>query len=191
MHNVTNIVRMVAYVSVSLLAVHIVNMVLDGNLNRFGIYPRDVHTLYSIVLAPWLHGSWAHLLNNLVGISIFSGLCMLLRGVRFYWQSSMFIILMTGALVWLFGRPAVHIGASGWIFGLWSLSIALAWFQRSFLNVCVAIFVALFYGSMIFGVLPSNGMISFESHLFGAISGVVCAYVMTRKSARKRVRIRR
>ena len=91
------------------------------------------------------------------------------------------IIGVGGALVWLFARPGDHIGASGWIFGLWSLVIALAWFDRSPRNITIALAVLFFYGGMVFGVLPTQGYISFESHLFGAIAGVFAAFTLSKK----------
>lgn len=178
--------KLIAYLCLTMIGIHIVNVVLGNQLSYFGIRPGQVSTLPYILTAPWLHGSWAHLLSNLVGLGVFSALS-LIRGTNFFIKASAIIICLTGALVWLFARSgATHIGASGWIFGLWSLSIAVAWFQRSFLNIVIAVFVAVFYGGMIWGVLPSNPHISFESHLFGALAGVFAAYVLTStKGARK------
>jgi membrane associated rhomboid family serine protease len=34
---------------------------------------------------------------------------------------------------------------------------------------------------MVFGVLPTQSYISFESHLFGAIAGVIAASVLSKK----------
>jgi len=165
--------------------VHVVNLVSGGLLMGLGIIPGQVNTLPYIFTAPFIHGSWPHLTNNLFGLVIFSALC-LLRGIPFYLASSFFIIVVTGILVWFFGREAIHIGASGWIFGLWSLSIAMAWFERKFVNIIIAIFVVFFYGGMIFGVLPGDPRISFESHLFGALSGVLCAALLARKKPTKK-----
>ncbi len=181
--------QILTWLVLMMLAIHIVNSILQGRLGEFGVLPGEMRSLPYIITAPFIHGSWAHLLSNLVGLVIFSGLC-LLRGIPFYLKSSLLIILLTGILVWLFGRQAVHIGASGWIFGLWSLSIAMAWFQRRFGNILIALFVIVFYGGMIFGVLPSDPNVSFESHLFGALSGVICAYMMTKKPFRRRAAVK-
>jgi len=87
--------------------------------------------------------------------------------------------------VWLFGRPAIHIGASGWVFGLWSLSIAIAWFERKPVNILLALIIVLLYGGMIYGVLPGDQGVSWEAHLFGAISGIMAAWYLTSANPRK------
>jgi len=155
--------------------IHIINVTLGGRLNQFGVIPRDIGSLFHVFTAPFIHGSYGHLINNMIGLSIFSAFC-LLRPIRFYVLSSLSIIVISGGLVWLFGRSASHIGASGWIFGLWSLSIGLAIFDRSVKNVVVAFLVVFLYGGMIYGVLPTSQHISFEGHLFGAFAGFVCAF---------------
>ncbi len=177
-----NPIKLLLVMCLIMLGVHVANVVLHGFLSRFAIIPGNVYTLHHIFLAPWLHGDWQHLSNNLVGFVIFSAL-VLMRGVPFYIKSSFIIITLTGLLVWTFGRHAHHLGASGWIFGLWSLTVALAWFQRNFLNIVIAIFVIVFYGGMIWGVLPQDKSISFESHLFGAVAGVISAYLLTRRNS--------
>lgn len=167
--------------------VQIANELTQGALRVFGIYPRDPSALIFIFTAPFVHGSWLHLINNSIGFLIFSSFC-LVRGKRFYWQSSLLIIVVGGFLVWLFGRSAIHIGASGWIFGLWSLTIAVAWFEKSVVNILVAVIVISLYGGMIVGVLPSQPGVSFESHAFGALSGVLAAATYGRRYRRWRWR---
>jgi len=176
-------IKLLSWLCLALVIIHVVNTSLQGALASFGIFPGKATTLPYIFTAPFIHGSWGHLINNLFGLSIFSALC-LLRSTRFYLRCSVFIIILTGVLVWLFGRQAVHIGASGWIFGLWSLIISMAWFERRFVNIVIALFVVFFYGGMVWGVLPSNAEISFESHLFGAIAGIACAYLYSRNKKR-------
>lgn len=165
--------------------VHVVNLLTSGWVMHLGIYPRDPYSLGFIVTTPFIHVSWQHLFNNTLGFVVFGGLC-LMRGPRFFVLASLWIVLLGGLLVWIFARPAIHIGASGWVFGLWSLCIALAWFERSLWNIIIASVVLIFYGGMIYGVLPGHPTISFEGHLFGAVSGVVAASVLGRRYRRKR-----
>jgi len=177
--NLTERLKVIAILCVLLVAVHFANLLSGGYLNRYGIDPREIETIYTIFLAPWLHGDFTHLGNNMLAIVVFSFLC-LLNGRRYFLIASFMIIAITGILVWLFARDALHIGASGWIFGLWSLTIALGWIEHSFRNIVIALGVVFFYGGMVVGVLPTAGFVSFESHLFGAIAGVITAIFLER-----------
>jgi membrane associated rhomboid family serine protease len=167
-------------VSASMIAVHVVNMFTGGYLNSFGIEPREIGSAYTIATAPWLHADLGHLGSNLAAFVVLGSL-VLLQGLRYFVKASAVIIILGGALVWLLGRDSTHIGSSGWIFGLWSLVIALAWFDRSPRNIAIALAVVFFYGGMVFGVLPTASYISFESHLFGAIAGIFAAFTLSKK----------
>jgi membrane associated rhomboid family serine protease len=173
-----------------MIAVHLVDLVLGGSLKNLGIHPREIGTAYTIATAPWLHEDFAHLGHNLTAFVVLGSLCVL-NGVRYFIKASVLIILISGALVWLFGRDATHIGASGWIFGLWSLVITLAWYDRSPRNIAISLLVLFFYGGMAFGVLPLQAHISFESHLFGAVAGVVTAWMLSKQRGRMAPSVRR
>lgn len=174
--------KAIAGVGAIMIAVHVINLFTGGYLNSFGIAPREIGSAYTIATAPWLHADFRHLGSNLAAFVVLGSL-VLLQGLRYFVKASVLIIVLGGALVWLFARDATHIGASGWIFGLWSLVIALAWFDRSPRNIAIALAVVFFYGGMVFGVLPTAGYISFESHLFGAIAGVFAAFTLSKKPA--------
>ena len=181
--------KLIVGVVLVIVLVHILNTLLSGQLNQFGIYPRDFESLHHIVFAPFIHTSTGHLLNNLVALSIFGAIC-LIRSARFFVTSSVFIIVTSGLLIWLLARDGFHVGASGWIFGLWSVNLAMAWFDRRFTNIVVAFALLFFYGGMIYGILPIDSSVSFEAHLFGAVAGVIYAlcYVSLQVRARKRLR---
>ncbi len=172
-------IRIMAGLLLFMMAVHAANMMMDGGLNQLGIYPRVMSSWFHIFTAPFIHGDISHLLNNLAGLSILGSFC-LVRSPRFFLSASLFIITVSGLLIWIFARSGSHIGASGWIFGLWSLSLAMAWFDRRFINILVALLVLIFYGGMIYGVLPIDSRVSFEAHLFGALAGVIYAFIFTR-----------
>lgn len=172
--------KAIAGLSAAMIAVHVVNIFTGGALSNYGIEPRQIGGAYTIATAPLIHADVGHLGSNLAAFVVLGSL-VLLQGLRYFVKASAVIILLGGALVWLLGRPGDHIGASGWIFGLWSLVIALAWFDRSPRNIAIALAVVFFYGGMVFGVLPTQGYVSFESHLFGAIAGVVAAFTLSKK----------
>lgn len=174
--------KAIAGLSAAMIAVHVVNILTGGYLSNFGIEPRQIGGAYTIATAPLIHADVGHLGSNLAAFVVLGSL-VLLQGLRYFVKASALIILLGGALVWIFGRSGDHIGASGWVFGLWSQVIALAWFDRSPRNIAIALAVVFFYGGMVFGVLPTQGYISFESHLFGALAGVVAASVLSKKPA--------
>lgn len=165
--------RLLAVLAGSLVLVQLANSLTDGALNVWGLVPRQVQALPGILIAPWLHGGWAHLLSNLSGLMILGSL-VLLRSRRDFVLASIFIIVGSGGLVWCFGRTGVHIGASGWLFGFWGLLLARAWIDRSLLDLLLAGLVFIFYGGWLFGLLPRDG-VSFEYHLAGASCGVLYA----------------
>ena len=172
--------KTIAAVSAAMIAVHVINLFTGGYLTNFGIEPREIESAYAIATAPWLHADIAHLFSNLAAFIVLGSL-VLLNGLRYFVKASALIIGIGGALVWLLARDGEHIGASGWIFGLWSLVIALAWFDRSPRNIAIALAVVFFYGGMVFGVLPTQSYISFESHLFGAAAGVFAAFTLSKR----------
>jgi len=78
-------------------------------------------------------------------------------------------------LVWIFGRESFHVGASGINFGLLTFVFvigALRWDKSAIALSCLVFFM---YGSMIWGIFPTEPDVSFESHFFGAAIGVLCA----------------
>lgn len=147
-------------------------------LNLFGIYPRTLIGLRGIVFAPFLHGGIYHLVANTVPFVTLGWLIMLRRTSDFL-IVSLISALVGGLGTWLFGRPSIHIGASGVIFGFLGYLLTRGWFERKPLSIALSLFVAIVYGSMIGGVLPVNGWVSWEGHLFGFLGGVAAAWLMS------------
>jgi membrane associated rhomboid family serine protease len=80
-------------------------------------------------------------------------------------------------LVWLFARPVYHVGASGIIYGLLGFLFFSGIFRRDNRSIAIALLITFLYGGLIWGVLPGARGISWESHLFGGISGIVIAFI--------------
>ena len=127
-----------------------------------------------ILLSPLLHGSFSHLLSNTLTL-IPLGVVVAARGAKTLAGVSLFVVVFGGLLVWLVGRPAVHVGASGLAFGLFGYLVARGWYERSFVSILVALIVVALYGGMILGALPQDGFVSWEGHLFGLVAGVLAA----------------
>ncbi|MBG5883912.1 rhomboid family intramembrane serine protease [Providencia alcalifaciens] len=163
-----------------LITIQIANSLSGYALVGFGIQPRTLHGLVGIIFAPLIHGDWAHLLSNLPPLLVLSAL-LLHDSIRKYAYASAFIIVVGGLIVWLVGRNALHIGASGWIFGLWGLLIAQGFFRRKLLDIVIALLVLFYFGAMASGLLPVHQQISTESHIAGAIAGIAYAWLANKK----------
>lgn len=161
--------------------IHLLNYSTGYSLTRYGLIPRQFNHLYGIVTSPFLHADFTHIISNSIPLFILSLIC-LNKGKIYFLTNSIFIIIVGGAGVWLFARSANHIGASGWVFGLWGLCVASAWFQRNLKSVIVATTVIGLYGGMIWGILPTQPRVSFEGHAFGMLAGIFAAWIGRRKT---------
>jgi membrane associated rhomboid family serine protease len=160
--------------------VFVLGHVMPFDLESFGITPRTLRGLIGIATAPFLHASLEHLVNNTIPLIV---LLVLLAGSRAEsWAIVSYIVLFGGALLWMFGRPATHIGASSLIYGLVTYLIIAGIRERRFVPMVIAIVVGFLYGgTLAAGILPRWGSaISWEGHLFGAIAGGTVAYLVTR-----------
>ncbi|HGN1707750.1 TPA: rhomboid family intramembrane serine protease [Providencia rettgeri] len=169
-------VKLLASVVAIFIIAQLINSLTAGGLIQFGLVPRTETGLLGIFFAPFIHGSWQHLISNLPPFIILSAL-LLHRTIKTYLLASLFIIIVGGLAVWLFGRNAIHIGASGWVFGLWGLLIAQGFFRRNWLDITIALLVLFYFGTMASGLLPINPYISTESHIAGAIAGIIYAWL--------------
>ncbi len=160
--------------------VFILNEVVFGRrLNAFGIAPHHLVGLRGILFAPFLHGGFYHIVANTVPFVILGWMVMLRNTKDFYFVSFM-SALVGGLGTWLIGRPdSVHIGASGVIFGYFGYLLFRGYFEKSFVAIAISIAIAIGYGGMIWGVLPTRSYISWEGHLFGFIGGIMAAKLLS------------
>ncbi len=150
-----------------------------SQLSQYGVIPRTWQGLLGIPLMPFLHADWGHLTANSVPLAM---LLFLLAGSKANsWEVVIALILLGGGLLWLFGRTANHIGASGLVFGLIGFLIVSGLLERRLIPLIVSLAVCFFYGGTLFsGIIPRIGAhVSWEGHLLGAIAGAGIAYWMT------------
>ncbi len=163
---------------VAIWVVEVLNLVSGYQLNQwFGLVPRRIGGLDGIVLMPLLHGSVAHAAAN-TGPLLVLGAVLKLSATRPMLPVNAVIVGLGGALVWVFGGFAVHVGASGLIFGWFAFLVARGVVDRHPVQLAISAGVAVVYGAMIWGVLPGQEGISWEAHLFGAVAGVVAAFLV-------------
>ncbi|MHA7128589.1 rhomboid family intramembrane serine protease [Algoriphagus namhaensis] len=146
-----------------------------------GILPRKIYGLFGIILTPFIHGNWMHLLSNLSPFLILSVVL-----YYFYDRIAGWVLvygmLWTNILVWLAGRPYLHIGSSGLVYMLAFFLMGFGLFRWKRADLLVSVTIICFYGSLIFGVIPSVGRVSWESHLLGAMVGLGLAFYLSRKN---------
>ncbi|AFU67281.1 membrane protein, rhomboid superfamily [Psychroflexus torquis ATCC 700755] len=147
-------------------------------ITEFGIVPRTTSGLIGVFTAPFLHGGIGHLLSNTIPL-----ITLLIVLNTIYPTKTLavflFVTLAGGLLVWIFGRNANHIGASGLIYGLVAFLIVYGILEKKYIPIGISIGVAVVYGGLIWGIFPFvKSYISWEGHLFGAISGVIIAFLL-------------
>ena len=151
------------------------NVILGGALLGYGIVPRHLSSLPGIIWAPFLHESLAHIAANTVPLAVL-GAIVCARGRSEFMLVTIFGILLTGGLTWVFARTACHVGASGLIFCYFGYLASLAWFNRTVGTLLLSLVCLVAYGGIIRGVLPGVPGISWESHFAGLVSGVTLAW---------------
>jgi membrane associated rhomboid family serine protease len=161
--------------------VEIIDQVFNANLDADGIRPHDVAGLDGIVFSPFLHAGFGHLLSNTVPFLVL-GVVIALSGLKRVVLVTVIVALVAGLGVWLFAPSGTdHIGASGVVFGYAAYLIARGLFSRSALHlVAGAIVIAVWGGTLLSDLVPRDG-ISWQGHLFGAVGGVLAAWLLDRR----------
>lgn len=163
-------------------ALELVDTLLRGTLDLLGIRPRDPDTIWSILTAPWLHVGWDHLISNSIPFFVL-GFFILSSSWREWIGATVGAVLVGGLTVWLISPSnSLTLGASGIIFGWFGYLLVRGLLTGAAKQIIISVVVALLYGSIIFGVLPSDDGTSWQGHLGGLVGGVLAAFVMHRRS---------
>jgi membrane associated rhomboid family serine protease len=163
-------------------AIEILDLVVfQGSLDNYGIKPRQSIGLTGILFAPFLHGGFGHLIANTIPFITLGWLTMIQETSDFY-IVSLISAVVGGMGVWIFGAPnSVHIGASILIYGYLGFLLLRGYFQKNMPSIALSLFVAIVYGSLLWGVFPSRIGISWQGHLFGFIGGAIAAKMIARE----------
>ncbi|MEM1080587.1 MAG: rhomboid family intramembrane serine protease [Pseudomonadota bacterium] len=152
------------------------DQLLDLNLIRFGLHPRDGMGLMGVVTTPLLHFNLSHIVSNSLPLLI-GGTMMLYLFPNASVRALPVLYFGSSALAWLFARDSIHIGASGLIYGLLAFVFVSGILRRDMRSVGAALLIWFLYGSMIWGVLPAAPDMSWELHASGFVLGVWMAVV--------------
>jgi membrane associated rhomboid family serine protease len=153
--------------------VKIIEVLFEIDLSGFGLYPQTARGLWGIIFSPFIHADFNHLFNNTLPLFFLS-----VALFYFYSEVALRVFIMTyiltGLLVWIAGRDAWHIGASGLVYGMASFLFFSGIIRRYFRLIALSLLVVFLYGSMIWGIFPGiYKNVSWESHMLGFFSGVV------------------
>jgi membrane associated rhomboid family serine protease len=159
-------------------AVNIFNWLTGSRLNVLGIYPRHAFGLIGILCSPFLHQNFNHLFFNTIPLFVLALAIMANNGAAHFLIITAIIMGISGLAVWLFGRKGIHIGASGVISGYFGFILMEAFTSPSITTVLLAIMAIYYFGGILLGLFPQDKMTSWEYHLFGFASGVLCAYYL-------------
>ncbi len=164
------------YILLVMWALEIMKHLTGFQLTDYGILPRYIIGLKGIITAPLIHGSYGHLLNN--SIPFFVGATL----IFYFYQRVAFAVItliwiLTGILVWIFAKPAYHIGASGVVYGMISFIFWAGVFNRDRQSIVLSLIILFLYSGMFYGVLPNQPGVSWESHLLGGLVGILAAYL--------------
>ena len=144
------------------------------------VTPWTAEGLLGLLAAPLLHGSVEHIVANSTALLLLGTLAgtafpkATLRALPLLWLGS-------GLGAWLLGQPGSHhLGASGVTHGLMFLVFVLGLLRRDRAAIAAGMLAFMFYGGMLMTVLPREAGVSWESHLGGALAGVVAAFLFRR-----------
>lgn len=155
--------------------IHSSQVFFDWNPAPWGVFPLQVFGIRGILTSPWIHGSWGHLVSNIIPLFV------LLSIMFFFYRRSalrayMMIYVMTGIMVWIFAREVSHIGASGVVFGLFGFVLFNGIFRRNSKSILLALLVLMIYGSMFLGLDKDQIGVSYESHWAGFFAGIFASF---------------
>ncbi|WP_313099769.1 rhomboid family intramembrane serine protease [Epilithonimonas sp.] len=167
------------------------------------IIPLLPQGLKGVLFAPLLHGNLDHIIGNSLPMAV-----LLFLLFEFYPKIAFRIFLIgwiaSGLLVWML--PPIDlvtgkwnynciIGASGLVYMLAFFIFFSGIFRWNMKLLTISLLVALYYGSLIWGIFPEEfftqleepSKISWQSHLAGSITGIILA-VLFRKIGEEKKR---
>ena len=177
-----------ALLAAIMLTVKVIETAFGIDMSRWGITPQTAHGLIGVLTLPFLHGSWEHLLTNIVPV--------LVLGTALYYcyptlANPVMLVtwIFSGLLTWCIGDPnSVHVGASALIYGLNLFLIVSGFIRRNRQLTVISLIMVFLYGGFIWGMIPALAKlqnISWEGHLSGAIVGIALALILRKKGPQK------
>jgi membrane associated rhomboid family serine protease len=157
--------------------VKIIEVLFDLDFSHGGIYPLGMKGLPGIMSSPFVHENFKHLFNNSLPL-FFLATALFYFYSEVAWKVFYWNYLLTGTLVWVAGREAWHIGASGLVYGLASFLFFSGIIRRHLRLIALSLLIVFLYGSMVWGIFPDvYKNVSWESHMLGFFSGILLTVI--------------
>lgn len=158
-------------------SVKFMELISGHELTNLGILPGEVSGLVGVITGPFIHSDYAHLVNNSIPLLV-AGTLLFMFYEKVAFKVFSLVFVLTGIMVWIIGRDAYHIGASGVVYGLVAFVFFSGVLSGNRHMIAISLLMTFLYGSMIWGVIPwdiDNYRISWEAHLSGAFLGTILA----------------
>ncbi|MER7742503.1 rhomboid family intramembrane serine protease [Streptomyces sp. NPDC096538] len=160
--------------------------VLSGHaLDGFGIVPRTPSELVDVVPAAFVHFGFSHVAANSVPLLVL-GFLAALGGIRRFLAVCALIVVADGLGVWLVSPAGSNTaGASGVIFGLFGFLLVSGFVERRPLGILAGVLVgAVWGGSILAGLAPTQSGVSWQGHLIGLAAGIAAAFLLRRRPSK-------
>jgi len=166
--------------------IKIIEVTLHLNFTFLGIFPLRIKGLIGIVTAPLIHSDFQHLAANSLPLLILGA------GMFYFYREIagkvfLLIYLISNIWIWFGARYAYHIGASGIIYGMASFLFFSGVIRKNVKLMAISLLVVFLYGSMVWGLLPIQPHVSWESHLMGAMAGLVLAFYYRDRGPKRKI----
>jgi len=120
--------------------VKIVEILFEADFSHYGIFPLKMDGISGILFSPFIHSSFSHLISNSLPLFFLS------VALFYFYSEVVFSVFawtyfLTGLMVWIAGREAWHIGASGVVYGLASFLFFSGIIRRHFRLIALSLLI--------------------------------------------------
>ena len=150
---------------------------ISSRILLLGIIPRRIIGLPGIFFAPLLHANFNHIFFNSIPLIVLSNF-ILINGVNYYLTVTLFITVISGAAIWCFAKPGLHVGASALITGYWGFLVSNIYQNGTLTTFILGLLSIYYFAGLFLGIFPREKGVSWEGHLFGLLAGFATSYII-------------
>lgn len=162
------------FLSLAMWIVYKADTIYSLELYKYGVFPRNWSGLTGILFTPMIHSTenMYHIFENTIAL-LFFGTLLFYFYRKIAWKTIISGWLLTHGLVWLLAAPVYHVGMSGEIYAIAFFLLTGSVIRKNRQLTGVTFLIIFLYGSIFWGLFPLIPSVSWESHAFGALAGIV------------------